>query len=153
VTKVDERSVVPRLGEPELRRLAGVLDRENVVAAFVVGSQATGRVGPLSDVDLAVWADPELEPGARFELGLALGAAATRVLGTDEVDLVVLNDAPPLLQHRAMRERLPLVVRDEAARVRLETRALLDYLDTAPLRELAAAALRRRLEEGSFGRR
>ncbi|MDA8067379.1 MAG: hypothetical protein M0T77_02020 [Actinomycetota bacterium] len=68
------------------------------------------------------------------------------------MDRVVLNDAPPLLRHRALRDGQRLLDRDPVARVRLETRALLDYLDTGPLRATLAAGVRHRIEEGPFGR-
>lgn len=152
MTKIDERSVVPPVGESERTRLAAVLDRPGVVAAWLFGSQARGRVGPLADIDIAVWLDPALAPRERFEQGLELSAEVARTLGTDEIDLVVLNDSPPLFQHRAMSVRAMLVEREHDDRVRLETRALLEYLDTAPLRRLADEAVRRRLEEGRFGR-
>jgi len=152
VTKVGEGSVVPRVGPRELALLAQALDRPGVVAAWVFGSQAAGRPGPLSDIDVGLWLDPALDAQARLDLRLELGDAAARALGTDEIDVVVLNDAPPLLQHRAMHPRLVAVERDRDARVRLETRALLEYLDTAPLRRLADQALRRRLREGTYGR-
>jgi hypothetical protein len=51
-----------------------------------------------------------------------------------------------------MSAREMIVERERDERVRLETRALLEYLDTAPLRRLAGEALRRRLQEGRFGR-
>lgn len=79
--------------------------------------------------------------------------AAREALATDEVDVVVLNDAPPLLRHRALTGQTPLFERDPRSRVRLERRAMLDYFDTAPLREALAAGRRRRIEEGRFGRR
>jgi hypothetical protein len=55
-------------------------------------------------------------------------------LHTDEADIVLLNHASPLMRHGAIRDGRRLVERDHAERVRLETRAILDYLDTAPLR-------------------
>ena len=79
--------------------------------------------------------------------------AAVEALGTGEVDLVMADAAPPLLRHRIVRDGLRLVDRAPRTRVRFETRALLDYLDTLPLREAMAAGRRRRLAEGSFGRR
>ena len=153
VTKVDERARVPPLDEAARDRLAAALDSEGVVAAALFGSQARGDAGPLSDIDVGVWLDPALTPTERFELVLDLSAAAARALGTDEADLVSLNDAPPLLRHRALREGTRLIDRDPRARVRLETDALLQYLDTAPLRQVQAAARRRRMAEGRFGRR
>lgn len=151
--KVDERARVPALDDAARRQLACALDRPGVVAGFLIGSQAAGRAGPLSDVDLAAWLAPTLSAEARFALRLDLLRAAAEALGTDEVDLVVLNDAGPLLRHRAMTTREFLVERDHAQRVRYETRAVLEYLDAAPLRATLATGLRRRIDEGRFGRR
>jgi predicted nucleotidyltransferase len=153
VTLVDEKRRVPPLDAAAFERLAEALDREGVVAAMLIGSQARGTGGPLSDVDVAVWHDPALDPAARLRLQLDLGARAARALGTDEVDVVMLNRATPLLRHRAIRDARGLVERDRDERVRLETKAILEYLDTAPLRAELGRGLRRRIGEGRFGRR
>lgn len=150
---VDERSRVPAIDDAALERLAGALDRDGVVAAMLIGSQARGTAGPLSDVDIAVWHDPNLDSRGRFDLQLHLASDAGGALGTDEIDVVMLNHAPPLLQHRSIRDGRRLVERDHEERVRLETRAVLDYLDTAPLRAELGRGVRRRMEEGRFGRR
>jgi len=153
MTKLREQALVPPVDEVRRARLAGALDTAGVVAASLIGSQATGRAGPLSDVDVAVWLAPELDLHQRHERQLELIGAASRALGTDEVDIVVLNDATPLMRHRAMRDGIRLIERDRTLRVRLETRGLLDYLDTAPLRATLAEGVRRRIAEGRFGRR
>jgi predicted nucleotidyltransferase len=153
MTVIDERSRVPPLDQAALERLGTALDREGVVAGLLIGSQARGNPSPLSDVDIAVWHDPGLDPGARLQLQLEIGAAAAQALGTDEVDVILLNRAPPLLRHRAIRDGRRLLVRDADERVRLETRAILEYLDTAPLREELGRGMRRRMKEGRFGRR
>jgi len=99
------------------------------------GSQARGDVGPLSDVDVAVLVSPfpcgegELSPKEILSLRLRLMEAIGRVLRVERVDVVVLNDAPYLLQHRAIRDGRVLFCRDELARVRYEFRVLRDYLD------------------------
>lgn len=153
VTVVNEKSRVAPLDATALERLSHALDRGGVVAAMLIGSQAVGNVGPLSDVDIAVWHDPGLGSRARFDLQLDLVGKAASALGTDEVDVVMLNHAPPLMRHRAIRDGKPLVERDHDERVRLETRAILDYLDTAPLRAELGRGVRRRMREGRFGRR
>lgn len=152
VTRIDENGPAIVVDAAARERLSVALDRGGVVAAMLFGSQATGKVGPLSDVDVAVWADPALGPSGRFDLRLELMGEASRALHTDEVDLVVLNDAPALLQNRALRNSVRLIDRDPTCRIRLETRAILDYLDTKPLRELFGAAALERLAEGRFGR-
>ncbi|HWM12129.1 MAG TPA: nucleotidyltransferase domain-containing protein [Solirubrobacteraceae bacterium] len=153
MTKVDERASVPHVGSRERGKLSRVLDRDHVVTGMLFGSQASGAVSPLSDVDIAVWLDPDLPRAQRSALRAELSLAAVEALGTDEIDVVVLNEAPPLLRHRALRDGTRLLDRDPRARVRLETAALLDYLDTAPLRQTLAAGRRRRIQEGRFGRR
>lgn len=150
---VNEKSRVPPIDEAALERLSQALDHEGVVAAMLIGSQARGNPGPLSDVDIAVWHDPDLDSRGRFDLQLSLASDAGRALGTDEVDVVMLNYAPPLMRHRAIRDGKRLVERDHDERVRLETRAILDYLDTAPLRAELGRGVRRRMREGRFGRR
>jgi predicted nucleotidyltransferase len=150
---IDQTQRVPQLDDRLLGKLSESLDREGVVAASLIGSQARGRVSPLSDIDLAVWHDAELDSAARLRLRLDLAAAAVRALGTEEVDVVLLNGATPLLRHRAVRDGRRLLERDPRARVRFEARAMLDYLDTKPLREELARGQRHRLEEGRFGRR
>jgi uncharacterized protein len=150
---VNEQSRVPPLDDAALERLRDALDREGVVAAMLIGSQARGNPGPLSDVDIAVWHDPGLDSRGRFDLQVDLASDAGRALSTDEVDVVLLNNAPPLMRHRAIRDGKRLVERDHDGRVRLETRAILDYLDTAPLRVELGRGMRRRMKEGRFGRR
>lgn len=149
---IDEKERVPPLDDAALQRLSHALDCEGVIAAMLIGSQARGTPGPLSDVDIAVWHEPGLDPAGRLRLQVKLARLAGETLRTNEVDIVMLNQAPPLLRHRAIRDRKLLVERDPVARVRLDARALLDFLDTKPLRAEMSRGLRKRIREGRFGR-
>lgn len=153
MTKVSERAAVPPLDPDRRALLARALDTPGVVAASLIGSQATGTAGPLSDVDVAIWLMPNLDRDRRYELTVNLLNAAAEALGTAEVDLVVLNDASPLMRQRAMQHGVRLVERDRAHRIRLEAKGLLAYLDTVPLRATLDEGVRRRIDEGRFGRR
>ncbi len=51
-----------------------------------------------------------------------------------------------------MRDGVLLLARDPRGRIRLERDAVLDYLDTAPLRAALAAGVRNRVTEDRFGR-
>lgn len=132
-------------------RLRAALERQpEVLVAYLFGSAARGRPGPLSDVDVAVLlAEDSDRTGRRLDLIGDLAAAA----GTDEVDLVVLNEAPNELAFRVIRDGRVLLCRDERARVRHRVRTILEYLDLEPLRRALAEGLRRRLAEGTYGRR
>lgn len=152
MTKVDERSAIPPVDKAARERLAKALDVEGVVAAYVFGSQVSGKAGPLSDVDIAVWADPAFDQGTGMSWRLELERLASEALHTDEVDLVVLNGISPLLRHRVIASNEILVDRDPPRRVRFEAQAMLDYLDTKPLRAALARGVRTRIAEGRFGR-
>jgi predicted nucleotidyltransferase len=152
VSKVDERAPVAPLDAVARGRLARALQRPEVVSALLFGSQASGRAGRLSDVDVALWLDPAVEPERHGELALELTGVAADALRTGEVQVVVLNRAPPALAHRAIRDGVRLFDRDPRARIRLEARALLDYLDTAPLRAAMRSGLVHLIEEGRYGR-
>jgi len=107
----------------------------------------------LSDVDVGVWASPLLDARQRFDLRIELARKVRDALRTEAVDLLVLDDSSPLLRHRAWRDGELLIDRDPRTRVRGETRALIEFLDTKPLREQTAAGVSHRLAEGRFGRR
>jgi predicted nucleotidyltransferase len=65
MTKVREETVVAPIDAAARARLARALDAPGVVAASLIGSQASGSAGPLSDVDLGVWLVPEQRRGVK----------------------------------------------------------------------------------------
>jgi uncharacterized protein len=116
--------------------------------AYLVGSQARGSASERSDVDVAVL----LRGGAGADERLRLVADLDEVTGAARVDVVVLNDAPPALGYRVLRDGRLLVSRDEQARVRHWVATVDRYLDMAPARRMLEEGLRHRLEESRFGR-
>ena len=71
---------------------------EGIVSVYLFGSVAEGRSHRESDVDFGVLLERRIHPGAkeRFEARLVLGTRLTDALGRI-ADVVILNDAPPLL--------------------------------------------------------
>jgi len=127
-----------RLGELTQHRKALdlVLADYEVILAYLYGSQARGDAGPLSDVDVAVLFAPELPESERFERVLRLIGELGSVFHRDDISVVDLAESPPLLRHRVYYDGRLLYCSDEAARVRFETEALRDYVDTQPLRRI-----------------
>ena len=87
------------------RRIAARLDHadsEAVASAYLFGSRAEGRAHRESDIDIGVLMNREVLPTRkqRFEASLLLGTRLGAALSTERVDLVVLNDAPPLIARR-----------------------------------------------------
>jgi predicted nucleotidyltransferase len=99
-------------------RLAGALVTTlegtcGVASAYLYGSVAAGRAHRESDVDVGVLLDRRVYPHAvdRFEARLRLTGLLQSSAGR-EVDLVVLNDAPPHLVRHVMTTGLRLVMAD-----------------------------------------
>ncbi|CAN5811328.1 hypothetical protein BH23GEM7_BH23GEM7_11210 [soil metagenome] len=69
-----------------------------VVSAYLFGSHAEGRSHRESDVDVGVLLDWARYPTAeaRFDARVDLGSELIHATTTNEVDVVILNDAPPL---------------------------------------------------------
>lgn len=102
---------------------------EGVVVAYLFGSYARGGVGPLSDVDVAVYLDEHLSKSERFDFRLRMINETSSILKTDRVDVVVMNDAPITLNHEIIKNGKVLVAKDTGKKVEMETKILSRYLD------------------------
>lgn len=116
---------------------------EKVRFALLFGSRAGGAPRPDSDLDVAVFLDPDMTADERWQARLDLQATLEQ-LGA--VDVVILNDVPPLLAHRALLGR-PIEIRDRPAYVRFFVRSLAEAEDERHYRELRETARRRRVKE------
>ncbi len=112
-----------------------------VVLAYLFGSQADGRVHSRSDVDVAVLLDEGLSPIEQGWWQLELIGRLAGAWHTDDVDLVILNRAPPFLRHQVVKARCRLYVRSEDERVRFEVAAMRDWFDWQPRRERLERAM------------
>ncbi len=139
--------------DDRLRRLARRFAADaTVAAAYLFGSRARGDARPGSDVDIAVILGAELPPRERWRRRLALLEAAASELGSDAIDLVLLEEAPAPLAHRVVRDGRLLVDSDPRRRVAVVEDVFRRYLDEAPLRRALDEALRARIAEGRFAR-
>ncbi len=84
----------------------GALDDPGMVAVYLFGSRVSGNLHRDSDVDLAVLLDRRLYPDERhrFEARLGWIAQLEPSVGGAGLDLVVLNDLPPLFARRIVWE-------------------------------------------------
>ena len=113
--------------EDEARKLAVLFEEEErVLVAYLFGSYAMGLETPRSDVDIAVLLSEV--PERPLEYYLRLERELAKVLERD-VDLVFLNDAPPLLRYQVIKYGKLLFSRDERVRVMFEAKSLCEYLD------------------------
>lgn len=121
---------------PAESEMSEIFERHQVALAYLFGSQATGQAGPLSDVDIAVLFSSCVPPKQWSLIQLALMNDLMSLFGRNEMDLVILNRATPLLADQVVRHGQVLFESDPLQRVRFETETLRRYLDTKPLRQL-----------------
>ena len=143
----------PRDARATLAALRTALEaRPEVLEAYLFGSLARGEAGETSDVDVAVFLDEQRSASERGRLLLELTAELMSRLGRNDVDVVALNSAPPLLYHRVLRDGERLFSRDPVATTRREGQALLRYCDWVPQVAKIEYAHRRRIAAGQFGK-
>jgi hypothetical protein len=132
-----------------LERLFREAPVEGVVAAWLFGSHAEGRAHRESDVDVGVLLRRDAYPtaAARFEARLALIARLGAALGTNAVDLVLLDDAPPLLGRHIVSAGRRVFCADAGAERDFRVRVQLRAADVAPflrrMQKIKLEALRR----------
>jgi predicted nucleotidyltransferase len=99
---------------------------QHVLFAFLFGGLARGAVQPLSDVDIAVYLK---DCSNKAELKLELTGRLSEALGTDEIDLVILNDAPLSLVGRILKHRRLIVDKEPFLRHSFESRIMREFFD------------------------
>ena len=125
----------------------------DVVAAYLFGSVARGRADSLSDVDVAVLLDENVDAEGRVERQLCfmmnLDEYADR-----EVQVVLLNQASPLLAYQVVRDGVLLHERNRTERIAFEVRTRKVYFDLKPWLDFHTHALFKDIREvGLSGRR
>jgi len=125
---------------------------DRVVAVFLFGSQAKGRVHAGSDVDIAVLLDQPPRATERYEvIREILTRLASREMA-EQADLVLLNDAPPALAFRILRDGKLLFCHDDVTLHRFRVRTYDLHADLAWLeKRFNRATFERASRVGSDG--
>jgi predicted nucleotidyltransferase len=137
-----EANIVSVLAEELTLRVPGL------VSAYLFGSVAEERAHRDSDVDVGLLLARDAHPQARdrFEVRLRL-AGGLRAAAGREVDVTVLNDAPPTLARRIITAGRRIVVLDREADHAFLRTTLSRAADLEPFlrrtRRVKLAALRR----------
>lgn len=102
------------------------MNDSNIIFAYLFGGLLRDRVNPLSDVDIAVFLKD-----TKRSYYIDLFGKITDVLGSDEVDLIILNNSPISLVGRILQNRKLLVDKNPFLRHKYESITLRKYFDFA----------------------
>ncbi len=122
----------------------------DILFAYIFGSQATGRVHKESDLDLAIYIEPM--PENLIERKLDLIDKISQLTGFDHIDLVILNQAPPLLVHSVMKTGKLLFCKNSEKRSFFLVKNLKEALDLEIHLRIYWEALKQRILENKFGK-
>jgi len=100
--------------------------RPDVRFAYLFGSLAKGKPLPLSDVDIAIYLP---ENSNILEKKLEILGELIAILETDEIDLVILNEAPLALRMKILENKKLIVDNSPFLRHRYESLTMRKYFD------------------------
>jgi len=99
-----------------------------IVLAYLFGSTAQGKRGPLSDYDFAVYLD-ETDPQKRSDIKFELMGSLSLALKSNKIDVVVINDTDNINLNYAIASEGKIIYEKEPYRTIVESRILNNYFD------------------------
>ena len=113
-------TTIPADINARLSTLGAALAREcpDIEFVYLFGSLGTGSATPRSDVDLAIYVSPSADQSL---VRLEAARVSAKHLGTDAIDVVLLNTAPVALAGRVLTGRRVLFHRHPFLRHRYES--------------------------------
>ena len=141
---IGSEEIIRILKSPEAVK---VFEEQGVLAAYLYGSAARGNMHAYSDVDVAVAFDYSVPGDERFRHRLRLITAVMGLLRVNEVDVVPLNDAPPLLVFHVLRDPVVLYKADHRQSAEFEIKMIGMYYDLKPALEEYRRQMFARIEE------
>lgn len=111
-------------------KLKLIFRKHKVVFAYLFGSRAKGKIGRLSDLDIAVYFEPSVSSEERQKMRFRIEEEVERKLNFPEkVDVIPLNDAQPLLEKEVVYNGKIIYCKDGAKKAHYEARAISRWLD------------------------
>lgn len=128
-------------------RLNQLFTQSPVNAAYLAGA-LTNRTsfGHLSDVDIAILLMDQVKAEQFLDYQLYFLSELAKRLETDNIDVMILNQASLLLKLQVIKYGQILFTRNEKQRVSFEAKAVMDYLDFKKFDDIQNQALSRRLQ-------
>ena len=122
---------------------------EYVIFAYLFGSYATGNEWAESDIDIAVYVNQKKIKDF-FDVKINLLTLLTDALKTDDVDLLILNEATPVLKYEVLTKGVLLFTKDENVHTEFYLRGFKEFFDYRYLLEknykAAMAALKENIK-------
>ena len=116
-------------------QLTSLFDASDVVLAYLFGSEAKGTTNRESDIDIAVLLFDQIPKAEYGQRAVDLNTELIGIFQRDAIDVVLLNNAPPLLAFEVVRHGVVIYDPDQRY-VSFYIDTFNRYVDTQPLRDL-----------------
>lgn len=143
VQKLVKEALISRLAE-------FFRSQEDVELAYLFGSYSKGKQGPLSDIDIGVYLSRKLDKKERFEKRLELIGSLCTLLQTNDLDIIVINDSPPVLNFEIIEPNCLIYEKTHNLKVEVEVSIMSAYYDRKPHEEFFNRAFVKRFKERGF---
>lgn len=108
-------------------------DYPYIASAYLFGSQASGKIGPMSDVDIAVLLKDNAPKGRELIHKMDYLAYKTQeAFQVKEVDLIELNRQGLIFVHNVLKTGKLIYDSDPGFRIRFVTKVISNYCDFEP---------------------
>ncbi len=119
-----------------------LIEYKDIIFAYIFGSYAQNKIREDSDIDIAIYLKNKLDIDTYLEIKMELSEATKR-----EVDVVILNDATPLLKYEIYKNNILLFTRDETIESNYKVKTLFEYDDMKKYLDLSYNKMIERLRK------
>jgi predicted nucleotidyltransferase len=131
---------------------AYLTEQPDIVLAYLFGSVARGEEGELSDVDFAILLESGSDRETRLERQIKYFVELDQMISRD-VQIVLLNDATPMLAYEVVRDGVLLYERNQQERVDFVVLAMKRYFDVKPMLDFFNQVVIQHIKEEGLGQR
>ena len=115
---------------------------EDIIFAYIFGSYAKDNIRKDSDIDIAIYLKDSIDTYRYLDMKMKLSEAIRR-----EVDLVILNDATPMLKYEIYKNNILLFTKDKSIENKYKVKTLFEYNDMKRYLDLSYEKTIERLKE------
>ena len=101
-----------------------LIECENVIFAYIFGSYASKLAREDSDIDIAIYLKDQIDTKEYLNIKTNLIESCGK-----EIDLIILNEATPLLKLEIYRNNILLFTRDKTIESNFKVKRLFEYSD------------------------
>lgn len=106
-----------------------IKENKNILIAYLYGSQATGRAGVLSDIDIGILVKDDINKEDYMRLEIEIASSINKDLPGKVIDLRIINNAPLDFCYRVIKEGKLIFERKIEDRVNFEVSTIRNYLE------------------------